>query len=155
MKYFNYYLNYPINAIKGSFFKIRMKLLDKFRKLIYDYEMNEVLNQKMEESYYEHPASQDLKVGILCPAIVVTKILEKHFGFNKLMRMRIHGIEVDTQSISAITVTIRLNSPGTLIGRGGCDIDAVENMLENYFNKKTEIRIVEIRKDVNMPLYIY
>lgn len=155
MNKFNYYLNYPINAIKDSIFKFRMKMLDKFRKLIYNYEFNEVLNNKLEESYYEYPASKDLKVGILCPAIVVTKILEKYFGFNKLLRMRIHGIEVDTQSISEITVTIRLNSPGTLIGKGGCDIKAVEDMMGSYFNKKTDIRIVEIRKDINMPLYVF
>jgi ribosomal protein S3 len=38
-----------------------------------------------------------------------------------------------------------------LIGRAGKDIDAVRDMLESYFNKKTRIDIVEVKNDVNVP----
>ena len=66
--------------------------------------------------------------------------------------MRIHGIDVETQDKNNITVTIRLNRPGWLIGRGGTDIDAVRDMLERYFNKTTKINLVEVKNDVNIPL---
>ena len=66
--------------------------------------------------------------------------------------MRIHGIDVETQDKNNITVTIRLNRPGLLIGKAGKDIDAVRDMLERYFNKTTKINLVEVKNDVNIPL---
>jgi small subunit ribosomal protein S3 len=58
---------------------------------------------------------------------------------------------VETQDKNNITVTIRLNRPGLLIGKAGKDIDAVRDMLESYFNKGTKINIVEVKNDVNVP----
>ena len=141
--------------IKGTFYnyKIRKGILNKCREMVYNYEFEEVLNHKIEEFYYESSATPDLRIGVLCPVIIVTKMIEKHFGFEKILNLRIHGIDVDTQSADAITVTIKLNRPGLLIGKGGCSINSLETELTKYFNKKTDIRIVEVKKDVNLPLY--
>jgi ribosomal protein S3 len=119
--------------------------------MVYNYEFKEFLNHKIKEAYYE--SSSDLRVGVLCPAMIVAKMIEKHFGFEKILMLRIHGIDVDTQSADAITVTIKLNRPGVLIGKGGSTINSLEAELTKYFNKKTDIRIVEVKNDVNLPLY--
>lgn len=146
-----YLIDYPVNFIKDTYHKCRMGMLDWFRKKIYNYEINEVLNGKLSDPYWGYTVS-DLRVGVLSPVMIVYKMLEKYFGFRGVYLMRIHGIDVDTQDENTITVTIRLNRPGLLIGRGGKDIDAVRDMLERYFNKKTRIDIVEVRNDVNVPL---
>ena len=39
-----YLIDYPINFIKDTYHKCRMGMLDWFRKKIYNYEINEVLN---------------------------------------------------------------------------------------------------------------
>ena len=137
------------DCIKGTFYKIRKNILNKCREMVYNYEFKEVLNHKIEESYYE----SDLRVGVLCPAMIVAKMIERHFGFEKSQMLRIHGIDVDTQSSDAITATIRLNRPGLLIGKGGNTIYSLEAEMTRYFNKKTDIRIVEVKNDVNLPLY--
>lgn len=155
-----YLIDYPAAYIKGTFHKIRMGIINKFRKYVYNYEFKEVLNHKVEDSsdpysYYEYDSSRNLRVGVLCPVTVVSKMMEKYFGFEKILMLRIHGIDVDTQSADAITVTIKLNRPGLLIGKAGCHIDNLEKMMTEYFNKKTDIRIVEVKNDVNLPLYLY
>jgi predicted RNA-binding protein YlqC (UPF0109 family) len=127
-----------------------MGMLDYFRKKIYNYEIKETLNSKLSDPYWGYTVS-DLRVGVLCPVMIVYKMLEKYFGFRGVYLMRIHGIDVDTQDANAITVTIRLNRPGLLIGRAGKDIDAVRDMLESYFNKSTKINLVEVKNDVNVP----
>lgn len=142
-------------CIKGTFYKIRKSILNKCREMVYNYEFKEVLNHKIEESYYEGSVTSDLKVGVLCPAMIVAKVIEKHFGFEKSLMLRIHGIDVDTQSSDAITATIKLNRPGLLIGKGGCSINSLEAELTKYFNKKTDILIVEVKNDVNLPWYVF
>lgn len=142
-------------CIKGTFYKIRKSILNKCREMVYNYEFKEVLNHKIEESYYESSVTSDLKVGVLCPAMIVAKVIEKHFGFEKSLMLRIHGIDVDTQSSDAITATIKLNRPGLLIGTGGCSINSLEAELTKYFNKKTDIQIVEVKNDVNLPWYVF
>ena len=62
--------------------------------------------------------------------------------------MGINSISVDTQSDEAVTVTITLNRPGLLIGKGGKDIDAVRERLSKLFGRETNIDIEEIN-DMN------
>lgn len=145
-----YLIDYPVNFIGDTYHKCRMGMLDWFRKKIYNYEIKETLNGKLSDPYWGYPVS-DLRVGVLCPVMIVYKMLEKYFGFRGVYLLRIHGIDVDTQDDNTITVTIRLNRPGLLIGRAGKDIDAIEDMLMRYFNKKTRIDIVEVKNDVNVP----
>jgi hypothetical protein len=125
-------------------------MLDWFRKKIYNYEIKETLNGKLSDPYWGYTVS-DLRVGVLCPVMIVYKMLEKYFGFRGVYLMRIHGIDVDTQDANTITVTIRLNRPGLLIGKAGKDIDTFRYMLERYFNKVTKINLVEVKNDVNVP----
>lgn len=151
-----YLIDYPASYIKGTFHKIRKSILNKCREKVYKYEFNEALSHTIGDSFYEgYAGSPDLRIGVLCPVTVVSKMLEKYFGFEKILMLRIHGIDVDTQSADAITVTIKLNRPGLLIGKAGCHIDDLEKMMTKYFNKKTDIRIFEVKNDVNLPIYIY
>lgn len=151
-----YLIDYPASYIKGTFHKIRKSILNKCREMVYNYEFKEVLNHKIGDSFYnEYVPSPDLRIGVLCPVTVVSKMLEKYFGSEKILMLRIHGIDVDTQSADAITVTIKLNRPGLLIGKAGCHINDLEKLMTKYFNKKTDIRIVEVKNDVNLPLYLF
>ena len=124
-----------------------MGLLDLFRKQTHKYEFGKVLNQKICDSIYGTPISE-LPVGVFCPVMVVTKTLENYFGFYGYLRLKIHGIDVDTQN-EAIEVTIKIHRPGMLIGKGGEDINAIKKLLTDYFCKQVIIHISEIRHDVN------
>lgn len=139
-----YLIDFPIGFVKDAIHKLHMNILDIFRKCIYKYEIECRLNY----NYYG-----TLKVGIFSPVLIVTKTLEKYFGFGKYYRLQIHGIDVDTQNEDIIYVTIRLQYPGNLIGRAGKDINAVEKLLTANFGKETKIKIDEVRKDINEPIY--
>lgn len=142
------------SRIRGFRRKIRQYFLNKCRDYIYDYEINEVLGVSLREAYYgEYLINPDLKAGILCPEMVVHKMLEKYLGFEKYLRIRIHGIDVDTKEEDKVTVTIKLNRPGVLIGKGGETLTAIKDMLGKYFNMTTDIRILEV-KELYDPLYI-
>jgi ribosomal protein S3 len=93
-----------------------------------------------------------LKVGVLCPETVVHKMLEKYFGFEKYLMLRIHGIDVNTKEENKVTVTIKLNRPGLLIGKEGTTLISIENLLEKYFKMTTDIKINEVQELYN-PLY--
>ena len=138
--------------IKGTFSKIHKGIINKCRKHIYKYEFNEVFNYTIEDTYYEYERNPNMKVGVLSPAVIVTKMMEKYFGFEKYVKLRIHGIVVDTQNNEQYTVTISLNRPGLLIGKAGKDFYAMEDLLGNYFGVKTKITIKEV-KDVNIPIW--
>ena len=146
-----YLIDYPIEFFQDIRQMIKMYILRKCREHVFNYEINEYLNWQISRApYYASPVS-DLRIGVLSPVQIVTKMLETHFGFENCFRLRIHGIDVDTQGEDEIKVTIRLCRPGLLIGRGGKDIEAVESLLARYFNKRTKINIVEVKNDVNNP----
>lgn len=147
-----YLIDFPIEFVKDAIHKLHMNILDRFRKCIYKYEIECRLNNNICDPYYGTPVS-DIKVGIFSPILIVTKTIEKYFGFSKYYRIQIHGIDVDTQNEDIIYVTIRLRYPGQLIGRAGKDINAVEKLLTANFGKETKIKIDEVRKDINEPLY--
>lgn len=142
------------SQIKAYSRKIRQYLLNKCRDYIYDCEINKALNITLREVYFgEYLINPDLKVGILCPETVVHKMLEKYFGFEKYLQLRIHGIEVNTSEKDKVTVTIKLNRPGLLIGKAGTTLIAIKDMLGNYFNMTTDINIVEVKERYD-PLFI-
>lgn len=134
--------------------KMRMKMLDKFRSIINDYEFNEVLNHKITEPTWATIVS-DTHIGILCPVLVVTKVIEKHFGFYGYLRLHIHGIKVNTQNENCVQIDITIHRPGSFIGKSGEDFYAIRNRLEEVFNRRVSINIIEIRKDINEPMPIY
>lgn len=137
-----------ISYIKNTLHKIHIGLLDMFRKQIHKYEFGKVLNLKICDTI-SGEAISELPVGVFCPVMVVSKTLENYFGFYGYLRLKIHGIDVDTQNKDAIEVTIRIHRPGMLIGKGGKDISAVEKLLSDYFCKRVIIHISEIRRDIN------
>ena len=142
------------SRIRGFRRKIRQYFLNKCRDYIYDYEMNEVLGVTLREAYFgEYIISPELKVGVLCPETVVHKMLEKYFGFEKYLMLRIHGIDVDTKEEDKVTITVKLNRPGLLIGKAGTTLTAIKDVLGKYFNMPTDIRIVEVQ-ELYDPLYI-
>ena len=146
-----YLIDYPVAYFKDACHKVRMYILNKFREWIYKYEFKKVLNSKICDPLYGTPVS-DIKIGIFCPVLVVSKILEKHFGFYGYYLLNIHGIDVDTQQDNKIVVTIILHRPGLLIGKAGKDIDNIKDLLTSYFNKQVQIDIVEVKNDVNKPM---
>lgn len=142
------------SRIKGFRRKIRRYFLNKCRDYIYDYEINEALGVTLRDTYYgEYLINPDLKAGVLCPETVVHKILEKYFGFEKYLMLRIHGIDVNTKEENKVTVTIKLNRPGLLIGKAGTTLIVIKNLLEKYFKITTDIKINEVQ-ELYDPLYI-
>lgn len=150
MNKIKFYLRDWRDYILDTCHQIKMGILNKFRKWIYNYEIGCYLNDNIRDTYYGNVIS-NMKIGVFSPVLVVTKTLEKHFGFEGYNRLKIHGVDVDTQKKDLIDVTIRLHRPGLLIGRGGKDIDAVCELLSNNFGKTTKIHIVEVKDDINIP----
>lgn len=150
MNKIKFYLRDLRDYILDTCHRIKMVILNKFRKWIYDYEIKCYLNDNIRDPYYGDVISY-MKIGVFSPVIVVTKTLDRYFGFESYHRLRIHGVDVDTQQKDRIDVTIRLHRPGLLIGRGGKDIDAVSELLSNNFGKTTKIHIVEVKDDINIP----
>lgn len=145
-----YLVDYPFEYFKDACHKVRMYILNKFRKWIYNYEINEMLNPKIADiSYY---GCSNLRIGVFSPVLIVSKIIEKHFGCYGYYLLNIHAIVVDTQQEDQIVVTIQLHRPGLLIGKAGKDIDTIKQMLWVYFNKKVQINILELKDDVNKPV---
>jgi predicted RNA-binding protein YlqC (UPF0109 family) len=141
-------------SIKDFRRKIRQYLLNKCRDYIYDYEINEVLGITLREAYFgEYLINPDLKVGVLCPETIVHKMLEKYLGFERYLMLRVHGIDIDTKEEDKVTITIKLNKPGLLIGKAGTTLTAIKDMLGGYFKMQTDIRIVEVQ-ELYDPLYI-
>lgn len=144
-----YLIDCPTTYIGDMFYKMRMNILDRFRKRIYNYEYD-FLNHKICDPVDGTPVS-DLSIGVLSPVLVVTKIMENHFGFKRFYRLNIHGIYVDTQKEDNIIVTVLLRYPGLLIGKAGQDIDSIEEKLSQSFGKNVTIEISAVKNDINLP----
>lgn len=149
-----YLIDYPRDYVLDICQRIKMWRLNRYRKHIYDYEIGCYLNNNIRDPYYGDVIS-DMKIGVYSPVLVVTKTLDKYFGFKGYNRLEIHGVDVDTQQKEQIDVTIRLHRPGLLIGKGGQDIDAVSELLSNNFGKTVKIHIVEVKNDINIPFAYY
>ena len=150
MNKIKYYLRDLRDYVQDVCHRIKMWRLNRIRKHIYAYEIGCCLNDNIRDTYYGNVIS-DMKIGVFSPVLVTTKTLEQHFGFEGYNRLKIHGVDVDTQQKDWIDVTIRLHRPGLLIGRGGKDIDDVCELLSNNFGKTTKIHIVEVKDDINIP----
>ena len=156
-----YLIDYPKDYIMDTCHRIKMWRLNRFRKIIYDYEIGYYLNDNIRDTYYGTVIS-NMKVGVFSPVLVATKTLEQYFGFEGYHRLGIHGIDIDTQKrdektmlVEQIDATIRLHRPGLLIGKAGKDIYAVEKLLSENFGKQTKIHIVEVKGDINRPISYY
>lgn len=158
MNKIKYYLRDLRDYVQDVCHRIKMWRLNRFRKQIYDYEIGCYLNDNIRDPYYGNVIS-DMKIGVFSPVLVVTKTLEQYFGFEGYHRLKIHGVDVDTQKrdeetmlVEQIDVTIRLHRPGLLIGKAGKDIYAVEKLLSENFGKQVKIHIIEVKDDINIPI---
>lgn len=138
--------------IKSFISNLYLSVLNYFKNKIYEYEFS-ILNKKICSPLYDVYVS-DTHVSILTPILSVTKVLENYFGFDKYIKLNIHGINVDTQK-EIVEITFHILRPGSFIGAKGVHIDEIEKRLMELFNKRVKIKIVEIRKDINEPQVFY
>lgn len=140
------------NSIKGWWRNRVYKKMKSYRDKYYKYE---------DEKYYKtlspymNKFDQYPNCSIFHPVVTVIRVLEQYFSDNCFKLLMIGGIDVDTQKEAMITVTIKLQSPGLLIGKAGKDIDAISAILSDKFGKKTIIKIEEIKNDVNRMLLAF
>lgn len=146
------YYNHPkymVDDINIYISKQKERMLFAVNKKIINY----FLNSKKCKYHYNLNADDKFNSAILFPCTVVSKVLEEHF--KNIDRLKIHGIDVNTQMCNVIIVTIKLTRPGLLIGKYGTDIDCIKKRLCEVFGRKIQIEIEEV-KDINVDkIYRY
>lgn len=146
---------YDIQDIKSKLIK---KFYHKLKQMVYSYENKTFYIKNMYEHFgkgeYCEYSFPDKTVTFARMNPVIAIIHEIDLYFENYNRPQIGTIEVDTQDKETITVTIHTGNPGRLIGSYGKNIDYFNNRLSELFNKKTQIKIVEIKNDINEPIYV-
>lgn len=138
---------------------LTLKFYHKLKEMLYSFENKTYYNINITQHYknnqYQEYYFLDKTVTFarLNPVITVIREIDLYFD-NRFGNLRIPKIDVDTQNEEEITVTIHTMRPGYLIGKGGQTIDYFEKRLSELFAKKTKIKIVEVKKDINEPIYI-
>lgn len=159
--YIKTYVRHPrliIDTFLDAIDNAKQKRFLKNKLATYEYEEKNYYDVIVMSSYEYYVPENKYKRSIYNPMIVVWHELERMFdngtGVAIIRRMGIMGINVDTQNEDLLTVSISLKRPGMLIGKRGSNIDALESRLTYLFNRKTKIEIVEVKKDINEPMYI-
>lgn len=159
--YIKTYVRHPrliIDTFLDAIDNAKQKRFLKNKFATYEYEEKNYYDVIVMSSYEYYVPENKYKRSIYNPMIVVWHELERMFdngtGVAIIRRMGIMGINVDTQNEDLLTVSISLKRPGMLIGKRGSNIDALESRLTYLFNRKTKIEIVEVKKDINEPVYI-
>ena len=139
---------YIIYDLQDMFGKLKRNCIDLMYKKLHEYEFK-YISMYLKDDYYERKEGQ----GLLSPLVTVYKVLERHFGFDCVFRLKIHEIAVDTQKENReIDVNIKLARPSLLIGKAGYDIDCIKEDLQVLFGRPVVINIIEMRSDINEPL---
>ena len=161
LDYIKTYAKHPhliIEDIRNSIEKSKINRLLKNKLKAYDYEEKNYYDVILKSNYEIYVPENKYKHSIYNPMIVVWHELERMFdtgtGVATIRRMGIMGINIDTQNEDLVTVSISLKRPGLLIGKRGSKVNELETRLTYLFNRKTEIKIVEVKKDINEPMYI-
>jgi len=164
MTFFDYiktYVRHPrliVDAFLDAIDEAKQKRFLRNKFAAYEYEERNYDDVIVISSYEYYVPENKYKRSIYNPMIVVWHELEKMFdngkGYSTIRRMGIMGINIDTQNEDLLTVSISLKRPGLLIGKRGSKINELESRLTYLFNRKTEIKIVEVKKDINEPMYI-
>lgn len=161
LDYIKTYAKHPhliIEDIRAMVEKSKINRLLKNKLKTYDYEEKNYYDVIVKSNYEIYVPENKYKHSIYNPMIVVWHELERMFdngtGVATIRRMGIMGIHVDTQNDDLLTVSITLKRPGLLIGNRGSKINELETRLTYLFNRKTEIDIVEVKNDINQPMYI-
>ena len=155
------YVKYPkciIYDIRDKKSKLIKKFYHKLKQMVYSYENETFYMKNMYENFgkdgycdYMFP-DKTVTFARMNPVMMIIREIDLYFeNYN---RPQIGTIEVDTQDKETITVTIHTGTPGRLIGSHGKNIDYFNNRLSKLFNKKTKIKIIEIKKDINEPIYV-
>lgn len=159
--YIKTYVKHPrliIDAFLDAIDDAKQKRFLRNKFAAYEYEKRNYDDVIVMSSYEYYVPENKYKRSIYNPMIVVWHELEKMFdngkGYSTIRRMGIMGIHIDTQNEDLLTVAISLKRPGLLIGNGGSNISELESRLTYLFNRKTEIKIAEVKKDINEPMYI-
>lgn len=159
--YIKTYMRHPrliIDTFLDAIDNAKQKRFLKNKFAAYEYEEKNYYDVIVMSSYEYYVPENKYKRSIYNPMIVVWHELERIFdtgtGVATIRRMGIMGINIDTQNEDLLTVSISLKRPGMLIGKRGSNIDALESRLTYLFNRKTKIEIVEVKKDINEPVYI-
>lgn len=135
----------------------RAKLYNKVKEYVFNKEIERWSTQVHYNDYCSVKLNKsNPNYWVFNPVEVVTYVLKMYFNSTptRFYDLKIFGINVDTQN-ETVDVTIKLRSPGWLIGRGGKDINEVEKRLRTVFNMPTKIHIEEIRYDINEPFICY
>lgn len=151
MKNLSIYFKHPtciLDELKWMYRSYKFKFITSIKLWLYNYE------HKMYFNEYINAWRTDEMVCLTNynPVIIVQRVLEEYFKGNiypRHLEAQIHGIVVGTQDTSKNTVTIYLRCPGLIIGPYGAHIDDLEKMLTEKFGKKTEIKLVEMKSDIN------
>ena len=161
LDYIKIYVRHPhliIDTFLDAIDNVKQKRFLRNKFAAYEYEKRNYDDVIVMSSYEYYVPENKYKRSIYNPMIVVWHELEKMFdngkGYSTIRRMGIMGINIDTQNEDLLTVAISLKRPGMLIGNGGSNINELESRLTYLFNRKTEIKIVEVKKDINEPMYI-
>ncbi len=64
---------------------------------------------------------------------------------NRLKDAALSSVEIE-RAASRVNITIHTGKPGMVIGKGGSEVEALRNSLNNLTGKKVHINIVEVKK---------
>ena len=127
-------IRYGIRDFKN---KIQKNFFKKLKRMVYDWENKTFYNINITD-HYKNNAYQEyyfcdktVTFARLNPVIVVMRELDIYF--EQLGRLGIQNLEVDTQNE---------------------ELDYFKKRLTELFGKKTQINIIEIKNDINDPIYI-
>lgn len=161
LDYLKIYVKCPrliIDTFLDAIDKVKQKRFLKNKLAAYKYEEKNYYDVIVKSNYETYVPENKHKHSIYNPMIVVWHELERMFdngtGVATIRRMGIMGINVDTQNENQIIITISLRQPGLLIGKRGSKINELETRLTYLFNREAYVKIDEIRKDINEPIYI-
>lgn len=145
-------------SIKESYFTFRDKFYNWLKRIVYKYEAN-LQDEYVKWDDYDYVMDRKaVKYAIYNPASTVTHEIELLFQKRNIFSvgaLGIMSIETDTQDENIVFVIIKTRHPGMMIGRGGETISALTKRLTYLFGRQTEIKLVEVTKDLNEPKRIY
>jgi hypothetical protein len=151
MKNLSIYIKHPtciLDELKWKYRSYKFKFITSIKLRLYKYEYNKYFNEYVRA----WRTNEMVYLTNYNPVIIVQRALEEYFKGNiypRYLEAQIHGIVVGTQDTSKNTVTIYLRLPGLIIGPYGAHIDDLEKILTEKFGKKTEIKLVEMKSDIN------
>ena len=93
--------------------------------------------------YFVNDKFKGCKYSLLSPIECIYFTLIKIYRRTPLLN--IQGITMDYSNDDFIKVNITTERPGLIIGKGGKDIDNLTENLTEYFGKKVNVNLIEIK----------